>query len=140
MGPMTKPQPLADADYQALAAFRYELRRFALFSEQAAAKVGLTPQQHQALLTIRAAGQDGITIGGVAERLLLKPHSATGLVDRLEALGLIERRHSEHDRRRAYLVLTRRTDELLAALSVAHRDEIRRVRPLLAGLLEKLDE
>ncbi len=69
------------------------IRRFMAFSETQAGGVGLTPQQHQALLAIRAAPGGMATIGFVAERLVLKPHSATGLVDRLEALGLADPRN-----------------------------------------------
>src|SRR3546814_428692 len=94
---------LADADYAALADFRNALRQFQAFSEARATEQGLTPQQHQALLTIRAAAPDVPSVGHVAERLMLKPHSATGLIDRLERLGLIERTPSPTDRRRALL-------------------------------------
>src|SRR3546814_4461833 len=90
---------LADADYAALADFRHALRQFQAFSEARATEQGLTPQQHQALLTIRAAAPDVPSVGHVAERLMLKPHSATGLIDRLERLGLIERTPSPTDRR-----------------------------------------
>ena len=63
--------------------------QFLAFSEARAAECGLTPQQHQALLAIRGAAPRPVSIGYVAERLILKPHSASGLVDRLEALGLV---------------------------------------------------
>ena len=75
------PSSLTDADYLALAEFRFSLRQFQAFSEQKAEECGLTPQQHQALLVIRAAPAGTATIGYVAERLILKPHSATGLVE-----------------------------------------------------------
>lgn len=130
--------PLVDADYAALARFRHAIRRFQAFSEAQAAEIGLTPQQHQALLAVRAAEPDAATIGHLAERLILKPHSATGLVDRLEALGLVTRRIAEDDRRRALLRLTPRAYDMLAALSAAHRDEIRRLRPLLAEIFDQL--
>src|SRR3546814_20404102 len=66
---------------------------------------------------------------------MLKPHSATGLIDRLERLGLIERTPSPTDRRRALLHLTGKAHAILAALSSAHRDQIRRLRPALEGML-----
>src|SRR3546814_9226771 len=66
---------LADADYAALADFRHALRQFQAFSEARATEQGLTPQQHQALLTIRAAAPDVPSVGHVAERLMLKPRS-----------------------------------------------------------------
>jgi DNA-binding MarR family transcriptional regulator len=125
-------------DYLLLADFRSTLRRFLAFSEARAAEVGLTPQQHQALLAIKAAEPARATVGHVADRLLLKPHSATGLINRLEALGLVERRASAQDRRLACVALTPEADRLLALLSVPHREEIRRLRPLLDDLLARI--
>lgn len=130
-----KAAPLEDADYVALANFRYALRRFQAFSEERAMEVGLTPQQHQALLAIRAADPAQATVGYVAERLILKPHSATGLIDRLEILGLVTRETGTSDRRRALLRLTDHAYELLEALSAVHRDEIQRLRPVLSAIL-----
>lgn len=127
-----------DADYATLAAFRYSLRQFLAFSEDRVAGHGLTPKQHQALLAIRAAPADGATIGYVAERLIVKPHSASGLIDRLVALGLVERRASSTDRRRTFLVLTAEALGVLAQLSVAHREEILRLRPMLVDLLQTM--
>jgi DNA-binding MarR family transcriptional regulator len=131
---------LGNPDYQVLANFRFKLRQFQAFSEAMAAAVGLTPQQHQALLAIRAAEGGRASIGYVAERLILKPHSASGLVDRLEALGLLVRRTSPDDRRQAQLELTDAARVLLTKLSVTHREEIRRLRPMLVELLISIDE
>ncbi len=130
--------PLSDADYRMLADFRGTLRRFLAFSEARAAEVGLTPQQHQALLAIKAAPAGTTTIGHVADRLMLKPHSASGLVDRLEALGLLERRVAADDRRQSLAVLTSAAESLLGQLSVTHREEIRRLQPMLAELLARI--
>ncbi len=130
---------LADEDYRALADFRHEIRRFQAFSEAHASKNGLSPQQHQALLAIRAADPDQATVGYIAERLILKAHSATGLVDRLDALGLIVREVSPDDRRRTLLRLTAKAYDILASLSTVHREEIRRLRPLLLEIFDKFD-
>ncbi|WP_250893832.1 MarR family winged helix-turn-helix transcriptional regulator [Croceibacterium selenioxidans] len=130
---------LGEADYVALADIRYSIREFLAFSEKKAADCGLTPQQHQALLAIRAAPVGAATVGYVAERLILKPHSATGLVDRLEALGLVSRQVSESDRRQSLLRLSDRAISILARLSVTHREEILRIRPLLVQLLSNLE-
>jgi DNA-binding MarR family transcriptional regulator len=136
---MAKPH-LSDTDYAMLADFRYTLRQFMTFSEGAAATQGLTAQQHQALLAVRAAQPDTATIGFVADRLILKPHSATGLIDRLEKLGLLVRRPSTVDRRQALLELTAKAETILAELSATHREEIRRLRPLLTALLDRAAE
>lgn len=131
---------LTHLDYRVLANFRFKLRQFQAFSEAMAAESGLTPQQHQALLTVRAADSGKATVGYVAERLILKPHSASGLIDRLELLGLLVRRPSPDDRRQAQLELTPAAQSVLARLSATHREEIRRLRPMLVELLANVDE
>ena len=129
---------LTDIDYAALAEFRFALRRFQMFSETKAGEAGLTPQQHQALLAIRAADPDAATVGYVAQRLIVKPHTASELIDRLEAIGLVRREPAPSDRRRALLRLTSQATSILSALSSAHREEIRRLQPLLVEHLTRL--
>ncbi|MGO4128674.1 MarR family winged helix-turn-helix transcriptional regulator [Inquilinus sp. YAF38] len=133
-------QALSKADYEALAAFRHALRRFLDFSGEAAKTAGLTPQQHQALLAIKGfPGRDRVTIGELAEQLVQRHHSTVGLVDRLEALGLVRRESDPADRRRAMVALTDRAEEVLAGLSAIHRSELRRLGPSLAALLQRLE-
>lgn len=134
----TNGAELKDDDYAALADFRFALRQFQAFSDERATQMGLTPQQHQALLALRAAPTKDATVGFVARRLLLKPHSATGLVDRLERQGFVTRHTGDSDRRRAQLRLTPQALDILARLSNAHRDEIRRLRPLLTEMLARV--
>jgi DNA-binding MarR family transcriptional regulator len=131
---------LGQADYERLAEFRHLLRRFLLFSEEAAERAGLTAQQHQALLAIKGhPGGQPPTIGSLAERLAIRPHSAVGLIDRLAAKGLVRRSEAPSDRRQVLLALTDEAEALLGELSVAHRDELRRLAPLLRGLLAAFD-
>lgn len=130
---------LEEADYKTLAAVRAELRRFAHFTELVTKEVGLTPQQHQILLAIRASDEGELTIGQVAHTMFLKPHSASEMADRLCALGLVERVRSEADRRSMSVRLTNQAKEMLVSLGQAHKDELRRIRPLLTFLLAKLD-
>ena len=134
-----KPSSLLDSDYAALADFRAALRSFSAFSEAKASEVGLTPQQHQALLSIRGAAGGNATVGYVAERLILKPHSASELINRLEVLGLVTRQTTQEDKRRSILGLTERADLLLDRLSATHREEIGRLKPLLLELLKRFD-
>lgn len=136
---MTDNDDLTEVDYAALADFRFALRQFLVFSERRAAECGLKPQQHQALLAIRGASQVNVSVGYVAERLALRPHSATGLVDRLEMLDLVTRRPSADDGRQALLELTPKARTLLRQLSATHREEIVRLRPMLTELLERVD-
>ncbi|MFC3675625.1 MarR family winged helix-turn-helix transcriptional regulator [Ferrovibrio xuzhouensis] len=130
---------LAKAEYEALAAFRYTLRHFLDFSQSAAEGAGLTAQQHQALLAIKGyPGREVVSVGELAERLAIRHNSSVELIDRLAAQGLIERRHDATDRRLVLLALTPKAECLLAELSAAHRDELRRLRPTLTELLDRL--
>ena len=129
------------ADYRALAAFRYALRQFLAFSGDAAQSVGLTPQQHQALLVMIGAPEgQAVTVGFLAQRLLLKHHSTVELVNRLNELDLVKRQPDPKDRRRVLLALTPKARRLLSKLSAAHLEELRRIRPVFAALLERLDD
>lgn len=131
---------LAPADYRALAEFRLLMRRFMMFSQEAARDAGLAPQQHQALLAIKGFEKDEApTIGDLAEQLAIKHHSAVGLVDRLVKAGHLKRRHDEADRRRVTLSLTASGESILADLSAAHRDELRMLTPSLKSLFAKLE-
>ncbi|MGB9069638.1 MAG: helix-turn-helix domain-containing protein, partial [Candidatus Acidiferrales bacterium] len=78
-------------DYSALAAFRYEIRRFLNFSETAAREAGIEPQQHQALLAIKGRPEFDTTVGVLAERMQIRHHSAVELSHRLESRGWIRR-------------------------------------------------
>ncbi len=132
---------IKQADYEALAALRYALRQFLRFSEQAAQSVGLTPQQHQALLTIKGFPEGGpITISELAERLQIRHHSAVGLVDRLAAHGFVRRETSSEDRRQVYAALSPKGLEVLESLSKTHKEELRHVGSRLRELLAEFTE
>lgn len=136
---MARPPQLAPRHYELLAELRYALRRFLHFSAEAAADVGLTPQQHQALLAIKGfPGRDRVSIGELAERLHLKHHSAVGLVDRLVARELVRRVAAKGDRRRIEVGLTAHGESLLRRLSEAHLAELRQRGPELRRMLASL--
>ena len=122
--------PLSPAEYDMLAGFRHTLRQFLSFSEKAAADVGLTPHQYQALLAVRAhRGPDPITITQLAANMLVRHHSAVGMVDRLEEQGLVRREPMEDDRRKVGIRLTARGQRVFDRLAAVHRRELRRIGP-----------
>lgn len=126
---------LPKSDYEMLAAFRYALRRFLSFSEAAASDVGLAPQQYQALLVIKGyPGRDTIAINELAAQLLIKHHSAVGLVDRLEGKGLVTRSIDPDDRRKVNVGVTPRGSRLFEGLAAAHRAELARIGSQFADL------
>lgn len=127
------------SDYEILASFRYELRKFLAFSEQAAESDGLAVQQYLALLAIEGfPGRDFVTVGELSERLRIAPHSAVGLVDRLEGGKLVKRTPSDQDRRQVLVRLTKKGQSKLAKLAAEHHQELQTVGPLLVGLLNQV--
>ena len=132
---------LTSADYRALAEFRYQIRRFVAFSENAASLAGVEPQQHQLLLAVQGmpAGHK-VRIGDLAERLQIRHHSAVELVGRMEAKGLVVRLPGETDRREVHVRLTPRGSRILRALTVLHREELRRAAPALVSALRRVCE
>lgn len=132
---------LTDADYEALSNLRYTLRRFMDFSASAAQEEGLPAQQHQALLAIRGhRGEDAMTVGLLAERLVIAPHSATELVGRLVAAGYVSRHTDPADKRRQTLELTKKADDVLRRLTAIHLTEIRDMAPRLIHMLQSLQK
>ena len=120
---------ISKKDYEALSDFRYALRQFLRFSEDKARSAGITPQQHQLLLTIKGVrGRDWATVTEVAERLQTRHHTAVGLCMRAEQIGLIKRRVHPEDRRQVCLSVTDHGEKILAQLTQEHRRELERMR------------
>jgi DNA-binding MarR family transcriptional regulator len=134
--PVLEQADLDASDYQKLEEFRFQIRRFLNFSETAARSSGLEPHQHQALLALKGMPEGWLpTVGHLAERLLLKHHSAVGLVDRLQALGFVTRVTHAEDARLVLVHLTAKGERILHRLSIVHRAELDEAGPKLAGAL-----
>ena len=119
---------LPDDVYAQLLTLRTDLRRFERWSAKQAQSAGLTPMQHQLLLAIRGhADRRGPTIGEVAEYLLLRHHSAGGLIERAETAGLVRRVRDGNDHRVVRLELTDAGLCRLESLTAAHLDELQRL-------------
>ena len=130
---------LNQEEYRALADFRFQIRRFLHFSEQAARNEGLEVQQHQMMLAIRGLeSEEGPTVGALAGYLLIRHHSAVGLIDRLESRGLVVRERRADDRRQAKVRLTAGGAAVLERLTGAHRDELANFAPHLVNALERV--
>lgn len=130
------PRPLTEKQWRTLLSFRVALRGFLDWSEGEAARVGLTAAQHQLLVAIRGhPGKEDPTITDVAGYLFVRHHSAIGLVERAEALGLVERYRDPDDQRLVRLALTPVGHERVNALAPAHLEELKRLAPLLDALV-----
>jgi DNA-binding MarR family transcriptional regulator len=130
---------LGTTDYAELAAFRRALREFLHFSEDAAARAGLSGRQYQAMLFLRGRqGVRAVSIDDLAHELLIKHNSAVGLADRLVREGLVTRGRAIDDRRRAELALTPLGRQILTKLASMHRVELRRIGPGLRRFFERM--
>jgi DNA-binding MarR family transcriptional regulator len=136
------PTPdLLPNDYEALASFRYAMRKFLSFSKRALAAARMTPEQYEALLALKAlAGSTGLTITQLSERLQVKHHTTVSLVDRLEALGFARRTPGVTDRRHVYVRLTRVGARTLSKVAILHREEMRNRSPEMIEALTRLRE
>ncbi|MDH2386876.1 helix-turn-helix domain-containing protein [Bradyrhizobium sp. CER78] len=134
--PAKRSKAAATIDYAALARFRYQLRSFLGFSEEAAQAAGLTPQQHQALLAIKGfSGTEPTTVGDIARYLLIRHHTAVELVNRMTKLGLLMRAVDAADGRRVLVTLTAQGERKLQALSKIHLEELTTAGPALGKIL-----
>lgn len=134
-------QSIKHSDFQALAEFRYQLRRFVRFSEAAAREAGIEPQQHQLLLAVKGIPDGEVPrVAYLADRLQIQHHSAVELLDRMERKGLVARIRGENDRREVLVQLTAQGDHLLSELTRHMRAELRSAAPTLVSALRRLTE
>lgn len=118
-------QPVAPVAYRLLGEFRYEIRRFLAFSERAARRMGIEPQQHQLLLAVKGLPVGARpTIRTIAERLCVQHHTTVALVDKLEKRAFVVRERSTTDKREVLLRLTPKGETILRELSVLHQDQL----------------
>lgn len=132
---MSATRKLTDRDFQHLLELRTRLRRFLHWSEDQARAVGLTATQHQLLLAVRGHPDSrGPTIGQVAQYLVLRPHSAVGLVDRTAAAGFVERVADPVRPGTVRLRLTPAGSERLEDLAAFHLEELAGLAPSMESL------
>ena len=127
---------LKPEDYEALADLRYLGRKFLRFSKDLLrARVGLNPEQYEALLAIKAFPGNSLTISQLSERLQVKHHSAVNIVDRLVERKLIRRQASALDRRERHIELTAKGKTLIEELATVHYRELSsRSEEMIIGL------
>lgn len=120
---------LKKSDYTALAKFRSSLRRFLHQTSEAARELGVTPQQHQVMLSIKGMqGRSWLSISELADSLQVKHHSMVALVDRCEKAGIVQRTRGTEDRRVARVSLTADGEKIIEKLSSENKQELNRLR------------
>lgn len=127
------------SDYQALAEFRHQIRKFLHFSEGAVQEAGLERGQYQLMLAIKGM-PEGVRprIRELANRMQIQHHSAVELVNRLESGGYVRRERAQDDRREVLLVLTSKGERVLGELALHHHEELRSAAPALVASLKRI--
>lgn len=111
--------------YEALSNFRYMLRCFLRFSEDAAREEGVTALQYQLMLHTQGfADRNWATVSEIAERLQTQAHGVVALVTRCEEAGLVRRKPSEHDRRQVEIHLLPAGRRKLERLAAQHSSQL----------------
>lgn len=126
-------------DYQSLAEFRHQIRRYIRFSEKVVRNANLEPRQYQMLLALKGLpGNVRPRIAELAEQLQIQHHSAVELVDRLENGGLVHRERGTNDRREVLVVLTPTGEKVIRELVIYHRAELSTRGPELLEALRRV--
>lgn len=112
-------------------------------------ETGITGPQLLAMKTL--ADSPSISISELARRIYLHPATVVGIVDRLEAQGLVERTPSKKDRRQVNVKLTRggkaafrktpgaSRDAVLAGLEALPEKKLKRLAASLAKIVQVLE-
>jgi len=127
------------SDYQALAEFRFQIRKFLRFSERAVQEAGLERGQYQLMLAIKGI-PEGVRprIRELANRMHIQHHSAVELINRLERGGYVRRERAQDDRREVLLALTPKGERVLEALALHHHEELQTAAPSLVSALRRV--
>jgi DNA-binding MarR family transcriptional regulator len=127
------------ADYQALAEFRHQIRKFLSFSDRAVHAAGLERAQYQVMLAIKGMPEGSRPrIRELANRLHVQHHSAVELINRLEAGGYVRRARAEDDRREVLLALTHKGEKVLSELALHHHEQLQEAAPRLVAALRRV--
>ena len=120
---------MSKTDFETLARFRHQLRRFLRFSEEVTHRNGVTPLQYLLMLQIKGfPGREWATVAELAERLQAQHHGVVSLVSRCEAAGWVQRSAGRTDKRCVEVHLTMEGEECLQQLARLHRDELQSVK------------
>jgi DNA-binding MarR family transcriptional regulator len=138
LSPAIAVEDLKPSHFERLANFRRGMRQFLASSEVIARDRGVTTQQYQAMLEIKAKSGGEVSVGDLAEGMLMQHHSAVQLADRLQEAGLVTRRRAPTDARSVLLALTPKGNAVVSQLAAEHLRELRRCEPLLASSLKQL--
>jgi DNA-binding MarR family transcriptional regulator len=139
MGKVSRQDDVTLSDYRALAEFRYQIRRYLAFGEQAIKAAGLRSRQYQLLLALKGLPEGmEATITNIADRLGIRHHSAVELVNRLEKRGFVKRQRSDVHRSFVFVRITKEGEAVLQKLVASRKADLQVAEPILAKALATL--
>ena len=141
---LKKRRPFDSPEQEAILNIARTADRFGIRFARLFREYGLTPSQYNVLRSLRGEGKP-LPILEVADRMLAAVPGITGLIDRLEGMGLLARRRCTEDRRVVFVAITDKGLELLGRLdgpeAALHKRLIGHLSPAelreLSRLLEK---
>ncbi len=141
---LKKRRPFDSPEQEAILNIARTADRFGICFARLFREYGLTPSQYNVLRSLRGEGKP-LPILEVADRMLAAVPGITGLIDRLEGMGLLARRRCTEDRRVVFVAITDKGLELLGRLdgpeAALHKRLIGHLSPAelreLSRLLEK---
>jgi len=141
MGKVSRQNDVTLSDYRALAEFRYQIRRYLAFGEQAIKAAGLRSRQYQLLLALKGLPEGmEATITNIADRLGIRHHSAVELVNRLEKRGFVKRQRSDVHRSFVFVRITKEGEAVLQKLVASRKADLQVAGPILAKALATLSK
>lgn len=112
---LKKKRPFDSLEQEATLSIARTADRFGIGFSRLFREFGLTPSQYNVLRILRGEGKP-LPILEIADRLIAAVPGITGLIDRLEGLGLVVRERSTEDRRVVFVAITTRGLDLLGKL------------------------
>ena len=129
-----KPPALDKAGLERQSQFRYELRKFLRFGEEASRDAGVTAVQYHLMLHTQAFPErDWASIGELAERLQTQQHGVVALVTRCEELGLVRRQPNADDGRLVEVHLTAKGRKIIGVLAAQHQAQLGALAAVIAA-------
>ncbi len=128
--PSSRSAKSKSSDAPPVRVFRGLLRTFGLMErvmQPYFARFGISGSQWGVLRNLHQAERDGgsgLRISALSERLLIRPPSVSGVVDRLERAGLVEREVDQTDQRARFVRMTGPGRELVQRVIAGHERQI----------------
>lgn len=116
-----------DLNHEALLSIAKTASMVQKLAERFFSKYGVTDTQFNILMTLKQHGSEGISQQELSHRLIVTKSNVTGLVDRLEKIGYVERKAKEGDRRYNRIVLTPKGKRLVEKVEEPYFKEVDRL-------------